>query len=337
MRAIDWDNLGFDIKPADRMFVARWRQGSWDRGGITDYGPLSLHPAAAVLNYGQGVFEGMKAYRTRDDRIALFRPRRNAERLNQGCRRLCMPEVDPDFFMDALLSTLRENRDCVPPYGKGDLYIRPVLFGSGQVLGVAPAPEYTFAIFMSPVGPYFKGGFRGIRLQVRRDYHRAPRHGTGDVKAIGNYATSLLPRLEVKDQGFQEVIYLDAATSTYVEEVGAANFFLVKQGVVATPRLGGSILPGITRDATMRIARDRFGLVVQERDVRCDELFTADELFCTGTATVITPIVTVCMDGEERTIGSGKPGKTTTRLFEELRGIQLGERPDPDDWVVHLE
>jgi branched-chain amino acid aminotransferase len=336
MRSIDWDNLGFDINPAGRMFAAHWKEGSWDRGEITDYGPLRLFPAAAVLNYGQGIFEGMKACRTRDDRIALFRPLDNARRLNQGCRRLCMPEIAPDFFMDALLSTLRENRDYVPPYGKGDLYIRPLLFGSGQVLGVSPAPEYTFVIFMSPVGPYFKGGLSGIRLQVCRDYHRAPRRGTGDVKAIGNYATTLFPRLEVKDRGFQEVIYLDARTSTYVEEVGAANFFLLKEGVLSTPRLGGSILAGITRDAAMRIARERLGLVLQERDIRYDELPAADELFCTGTAAVVTPIVAVCME-EEHTIGGGRPGRVTTGLFEELRGIQLGERPDPDGWVVYLE
>jgi branched-chain amino acid aminotransferase len=337
MGRIEWDNLGFDIQPADRMLVAQWKDGRWDGGKILDYGPLPVYPSAAVLNYGQGVFEGLKAYHTRDGRITLFRPRENARRMNDGCRRLCMPEIDEDFFVDRLIDLLRENREFVPPYGKGSLYVRPLLFGSGQVLGVQPAPTYTFAIFMSPVGPYFKGGFAGIRLQIRCDYQRAPLHGTGSVKAIGNYATSLLPRIVVKERGFQEVIYLDSRCATYVEEVGAANFFLIRDGVLSTPRLGGSILPGITRMSVMELARRTFSLTVQERDVRYDELFSADELFCTGTAAVITPITLVSYEGEDHTIGDGSPGRLSTRLFEELEGIQLGDRPDAYDWIVYVD
>ncbi|MGQ9617294.1 MAG: branched-chain amino acid aminotransferase [Spirochaetota bacterium] len=337
MNKINWDNLGFEINPADKMFVARYRDGSWDKGEIVEYGTIPIYPSAVVLNYGQGIFEGMKAYRTKDNRIVLFRPYENAKRLNRGCRRLCMPELDEDFFVNAIKVLVKENHDFVPPYKKGELYIRPILFGSGQMLGVAPALEYTFIIFMSPVGPYFKSGFKGIRLEIRKDYHRAPLHGTGDVKAIGNYATSLLPRRIVKEGGFDEVIYLDAKTSTYVEEVGAANFFLYRNGILSTPRLSGSILPGITRDEVLMIASHVFNLVTQERDIRYEELFTADELFCTGTATIITPILSVSFQGTSYVIGNGEPGDVTRKLYDELRGIQLGEKPDRFNWLTIVE
>jgi len=337
MIKIDWDNLGFDINPADKMFIARWNNGAWDDGEITDYQPVPIYPSAVVLNYGQGIFEGMKAYRTKDNRIVLFRPIENARRLNSGCKRLLMPELDENFFIHAIETLIVENREYVPPYGKGALYIRPILFGSGQMLGVSPATEYTFIIFMSPVGPYFKGGFTGIQLEIRTDYHRAPLFGTGNVKAIGNYATSLFPKSVVKEKGYTEVIYLDARTSTYIEEVGAANFFMFRDNVLSTPRLSGSILPGITRDSVLTLAKRRFNIITQERDVRYDELYDADELFCTGTAAVVTPISSVFFEGEEHIIDNVNPGTVSRKLYDELRGIQLGERPDDFDWFYPVE
>jgi len=337
MRKIDWDSLGFDINPADRMFVAEYKDGKWDSGEIHDYGHLEIYPSAVVLNYGQGIFEGMKAYRTQDERIAMFRPYDNARRLNEGCRRLCMPVLDEEYFVKSIERLLLENIDYIPPFGKGDLYIRPILFGSGQMLGVNPAREYMFVVFMSPVGPYFKSGFSGIRLQILDEFSRAPQHGTGGVKAIGNYATSLCPRNLVKESGYDEVIYLDAKTATYVEEVGSANFFLLKDGVLSTPRLGGSILPGVTRDSVLVVGRERFGFVTQERDIRYDELFCADELFCTGTAAVITPILSVAYGVENHVIGAGKPGEKTKELYEELKGIQIGTRPDPFGWFYEVK
>jgi branched-chain amino acid aminotransferase len=337
MKPIDWDNLGFDIKPAEKMFVANHRNGAWEEGRIVDYGPISLYPSAVVLNYGQGLFEGMKAYRTTDGKIAMFVPEANARRLNAGCRRLCMPELDESYFVEAVKALVRENREYVPPFGKGDLYIRPILFGAGEMLGVSPATEYMFVIFMSPVGPYFKGGFGGIHLQIRVDYHRAPLFGTGGVKAVGNYAASLKPKALARDDGFDEVLYLDARCSAYVEEVGSANFFLLRDGVISTPRLSGSILPGTTRNEVLIIAEQRFGLIPQERDIRYDELFTADELFCTGTAAVITPILSVTYDGRRYTVGDGSPGTLTKKLYDELKGIQLGERPDTFNWLTFVE
>ncbi len=337
MRKIDWDNLGFDVNPANKMFVAYYKNGKWDDGRIIDYGTIPVSPAAVVLNYGQGLFEGMKAYRTRDDRIAMFRPYENAKRLNAGCRRLYMPALDERFFVESIKALLLENEDYIPPYGKGDLYIRPVLFGSGEMLGVSPANEYTFIIFMSPVGPYFKSGFSGIKIEILDSYHRAAPYGTGGVKAIGNYATSLYPRSLVKNNGYDEVIYLDAKTSTYIEEVGAANFFMLKDGVLSTPRLGGSILPGVTRDSVLTIAKQKFDLITQERDIRYDELYGAEELFCTGTAAVITPILLIAYRDIEHTIGNGKPGKMSKKLYDELKGIQIGERDDDFGWLYKVK
>ena len=337
MKPIDWDNLGFEINPADKMFMSVYKNGNWDVGKIIDYAPIELYPSAVILNYGQGLFEGMKAYRTKDDRIAMFRPDDNAKRLNEGCRRLCMPHLDEHFFLDSIRKLVIENENYIPPYGKGDLYVRPILFGAGQMLGVNPANEYVFIIYMSPVGPYFKSGFSGIHLEILDGYQRAPQFGTGGIKAVGNYATSLYPRDVVKMNGFDEVLYLDAKTSTYVEEVGSANFFLLKNSVVLTPRLGGSILPGITRDSVITVAEKRFNIVVQERDIRYDELFGADELFCTGTAAVVTPILSVSYNGQKHVIGNGKPGDFSKRLYEEIKGIQLGTRPDEFGWFYKVK
>ena len=332
MKTIDWEKLGFDINPARKMFVAEHKNGRWNEGNIIDYSKIGIYPSAVILNYGQGLFEGMKAYRTKSGKIVMFRPYDNAKRLNEGCARLCMPALDEDFFVQSISNLVIENEDYIPPFEKGDLYIRPILFGSGEMLGVKPATEYTFVVFMSPVGPYFKSGFSGIHLQILDDYHRAPQFGTGGIKAVGNYATSLCPQNIVKRNGYDEVLYLDAKSSTYVEEVGSANFFILKKGVLSTPRLGGSILPGITRDAALTVADEKFGLICQERDIRCDEIEEAEELFCTGTAAVITPILSVSHREKRWMIGSGKPGEFSKNLYNELKGIQLGTRPDPHGW-----
>jgi branched-chain amino acid aminotransferase len=337
MKKIDWNTLTFEITPAEKMFISIYKNGRWDKGSVIDYGPVPVYPSAVILNYGQGIFEGMKAYRRKDGSIAMFRPFDNAKRLNNGCTRLHMPPLDEHFFVESIKNLVLENREYIPPYGKGDLYIRPVLFGSGQMLGVQPANEYTFIIFMSPVGPYFKSGFSGIKAEIRDDFHRAPQYGTGDVKAVGNYATSLYPKSLSKSRGYDEVLYLDAKSSIYVEEAGAANFFIFKEGVLATPRLGGSILPGVTRDSLLTIASKVLGLITQERDIRYDEIITAEELFCTGTATVLTPILTVGYKDMRYKIGDGKPGKITKKLYDELKGIQTGTREDRFGWVYKVE
>ena len=224
---IDWDSLTFSFTETDRMFVATgsWEDG-WSEGRMVDFQPLNLSPAACVLNYGQGLFEGMKARRTPDGKITLFRPEMNARRAAEGARRLVMPEVSESMFIKAVKKVAEENKRWVPPHGKGELYLRPILFGSSARLGVSPAEEYMFVVFAVPVGPYFKGGMTPISLRVSQNHHRAAPGGSGGVKAIGNYAPGMMPSKRAKSEGYSEIIYLDAVEHNYVEEVGAANFFL---------------------------------------------------------------------------------------------------------------
>ena len=284
---IDWKNLTFSHTATRSMFLARCEMGGeWEVEGLVPFGDLPMSPAAGVLNYGQGLFEGMKAYRAADGRVLLFRPTENAFRAAAGCRRLCMPEVSEELFMEAIRSVVKDNSDYIPSIEHGALYIRPVVWGTGPILGVAPAPSYTFCVFVSPVGPYFKTGFRPIRLLVTTDYHRAALKGIGGIKAIGNYSAGMLPAKGAKAQGYAEVIYLDSVRERYVEEVGAANFFCLTDRTLVTPALTGSILPGVTRKSVLHLARRRFDLHPVEKRVDIDEVMTSDETFGTGTAAV---------------------------------------------------
>ncbi len=331
---INWDELTFSVTPTRSMYITTCPQdGQWTEGGLVPFGNISLSPAAGALNYGQGLFEGMKAHRTVKENIVVFRPRENAKRVNSGCRRLCMPEVPEDLFLAAIRMVVRDNTDYVPPCGKGALYLRPLVFGSGPVLGVKAAPEYTFLIYVSPVGPYFKAGFSGIHLKVTDRYHRAAQYGTGGVKAIGNYAGGMLPAREVKAEGFAEVVYLDARQEQYLEEVGAANFFLLKGNELATPELDGSILPGITRKSILELAVKEFGLDAVERRVHVEEIYEADEAFCAGTAAVITPILSMTYHDRRREFCGGEVGPKTRGLYDALTGIIGQTRDDPYGWL----
>ena len=230
---IDWDSLTFSFTATDVMYRQVIPAGSeWGAGDLLPFGDISISPAAGVLNYGQGIFEGMKAQRADDGSIVLFRPERNAARFSDGAKRLGMPPVPENIFIDAVESVVRENERWIPPTGRGALYVRPVLWGSGAILGVAPAPEFTFMVFVSPVGPYFKGGMNPISLKVSDEFHRAAPGGSGGVKAIGNYAPGMMPSKMAKKEGYAEIIYLDAVEHRFVEEVGAANFFCVKDNVM---------------------------------------------------------------------------------------------------------
>ncbi|MFQ6676022.1 MAG: branched-chain amino acid aminotransferase, partial [Fidelibacterota bacterium] len=271
LQEINWDELTFSLTPTRSMYLARCEEGEpWEPGELVPFGNLSLSPAAGVLNYGQGVFEGTKAFRTVKDRTVLFRPGKNARRFKDSAERLCIPPVPEEMFLEAIVSTVRDNMDFVPPVDKGSLYVRPCIWGTGPVLGVKPASSYTFVVYVSPVGPYFKGGMTCLRLKVTRFFHRAAPKGTGNAKAIGNYAASLYPLKLAKEKGFDEVIYLNAANENWVEEVGSANIFILKDDVLKTPRLAGSILPGVTRDSIIQIARDMLNLEVHELDVSVD-------------------------------------------------------------------
>ena len=338
MQKIDWDNLGFDVMETRSMYKANCRIGEeWKLGGLIPYGTIELSPAAGVLNYGQGCFEGTKAYRTIKNQVVLFRPEMNAKRMAMSTRRLCIPEMNKEFFLQAVEETLIDNIDYVPPYGKGSLYIRPIVWGTSPALGVKPVEEYTFMVFVSPVGPYFKGGVKPLRLIVSNDYHRAAPKGIGNAKAIGNYSASLYPLTEAKNRDFDEVIFLNAKDEKFVEEVGSANLFVLTGNTIKTPKLDGSILPGITRDSVITLAKDTIGLEVLETNVNLTELYDADEVFCTGTAVVVTPVGSITgLDGKHK-IADGKMGQLTSKLRQLLTGIQRGDVSDEFGWLYPIK
>ena len=330
---IDWDKLTFSLTPTDTMYVATTTaEDPWMPGDLRPYGNISISPAAGVLNYGQGLFEGMKAYRTAKDRVVFFRPDENARRMQRGADRLKMPPVPESILIDAVEQVVQANIDYLPPMGRGAMYVRPLLMGSGPVLGVAPAPSYSFMIYVTPVGPYFKGGMKAIDLLISNEFHRAAPGGSGGVKAIGNYAPGMMPSRIAKSKGYAEVIYLDARTSTYIEEVGAANFFCVKDNVLYTPELTGTILPGITRASIIALAR-HLGYDVHEEKVSAEFAMSADEAFCCGTAAVISPIGSITHDDKKVTYGDGTPGIMTTTLYDMLTGIQNEKQEDIFGWL----
>ena len=338
MVKIDWDNLGFNVVETRSMYKAMCRiREEWKIGGLIPYGTIELSPAAGVLNYGQGCFEGTKAYRTAKDRVILFRPEMNAKRMIMSTRRLCIPEMNQEFFLQAVEETIKDNIDYVPPYGKGSLYIRPIVWGTSPALGVKPVEEYTFMVFVSPVGPYFKGGIQPLNLKVSNEYHRAAPKGIGDAKAIGNYSASLYPITEAKNKGFDEVIYLDAKNEKFVEEVGSANLFALKGNTLKTPSLTGSILPGVTRDSIIALAKEKLGLEMLETNVTLSELYDADEVFCTGTAVIVTPVGSITgLDGKHK-IADGKMGQLTSKLRQLLTGIQRGDVSDEFGWLYPIK
>jgi branched-chain amino acid aminotransferase len=331
---IDFDKLSFSITPGEVMFISKCKpDGKWNPGEYLPYGDISISPAAGVLNYGQGLFEGLKAMRTKAGKVVLFRPAENSKRMAEGAHRVCMPAFPKDKFVEVICEIVRRNVDFVPPYGKGSLYIRPCLWGTGPVLGVSPAPEFTFMVYVSPVGQYFKTGFKPIKLEITRDFHRAAPKGTGGVKSIGNYAGAMLPAKITKAKGFNECIYLDARENKYIEEVGAANFFCVKGHTLVTPKLG-SILPGITRKSVMQIAQEVMGMQVVEKNVSVEETLSADEAFCSGTAAVISPIGSITYEGKETVYKHFEVGPVTQELYNHLTRIQLCEEEDRFGWIV---
>lgn len=333
-KTIDWDSLGFAALETKSMFKATCKTGeTWSEGKLVPYGTIALSPASSVLNYGQGVFEGTKAFRTVKNRVVLFRPEMNAQRMAMSTKRLCIPEMNAKFFIQAVETTVQDNYEYVPPFGKGSLYIRPIVWGTSPALGVRPAEEYTFMIFVSPVGPYFKGGVKHLHLKISDEYHRAAPKGIGNAKAIGNYSASLFPLTEAKQEGFDEVIYLSANDERYIEEMGSANLFVIKDNIMSTPKLGGSILPGVTRNSVITLAREKLGFDVQETDVSLTDILHADEVFCSGTAVVVTPIGKITNKGQEHVINNSIIGHITGELTKLLLGIQREECVDTFGWL----
>ena len=338
MEKIDWDVLGFNVVETKSMFKATCKQGeTWQAGGLVPYGKIELSPAAGVLNYGQGCFEGTKAFRTANNRVVLFRIDLNAKRMAVSTKRLCIPEMNKTFFINAVKETVLDNIDYVPPYNKGTLYVRPIVWGTSPAIGVKPVEEYTFMVFVSPVGPYFKGGIRPLHLKINKDYHRAAPKGIGHVKAIGNYSASLYPLSEAKSEGYDEVLYLDAKDDTFLEEVGSANLFLIKDKKLMTPQLGGSILAGVTRDSVLKIAKDKLGLDIIETDITLNELYNSDEVFCTGTAVSVSPVGSITDDDGVHSLSDGNIGPYTMKLKELLVGIQREDIDDDFGWLFPIE
>ena len=336
---IDWANLGFGYVQTDKRFVANYKDGAWDEGTLTEDPNVVLNECAGVLQYAQTVFEGMKAYRTEDGRVVCFRPDLNASRMADSARRLEMPPFPEDRFVQAIVDTVKANIDYVPPYGSGaTLYIRPYMFGSNPVIGVKPADEYQFRILTTPVGPYFKGGAKPITIKVS-DFDRAAPHGTGHIKAGLNYAMSLHAIVTAHKEGFDENMYLDAATRTKVEETGGANFiFVTKDGKVVTPK-SNSILSSITRRSLMVVAKDILGLEAEEREVYFDEVKDFAECGLCGTAAVISPVGKINDHGKEICFPSGmeKMGPVIQKLYDTLTGIQMGRIEGPEGWLKVIE
>ena len=335
---IDWSNLGFGYQVTDKRFVSNYKNGAWDDGVLTEDATITMTECAGVLQYAQTCFEGLKAYTTEDGRTVCFRPDLNASRMKDSCIRLRMPVFPEERFVEAVKQVVRANEAYVPPYGSGaTLYIRPYMFGSSAVIGVKPAEEYQFRMFTTPVGPYFKGGAKPITIRVC-DYDRAAPNGTGHIKAGLNYAMSLYQIVEAHDLGYDENMYLDAATRTYVEETGGANFiFITKDGKLVTPK-SDSILPSITRRSLMEVAEKYLGMQVEHREVRLDELQDFAECGLCGTAAVISPVGKVVDHGKEICFPSGmeEMGPVTKKLYDTLTGIQMGRIEAPEGWIVEI-
>ncbi len=331
---INWDELTFNVIKTRSMFYATCPiDGNWSKGRLVPYGPISLSPAAGVLNYGQGVFEGTKAYHTTKNNIVLFRLDQNAKRMAWSTKRLCIPQINLEFFRDAVIATVKDNLDFVPPCTKGSLYIRPIIWGTAPALGVKPADEYTFIVFVTPVGPYFKGDVKLLNLKIECDYHRAALKGIGNAKAIGNYSASLYPMSLAKKEGFDEVIYLDSVNGKKIEELGSANIFIYSKGKLKTPKLSGSILNGVTRDSICHISSKILDIDVEETDIYIEDILAADEVFCTGTAVVVTPVGKITYKDTVHIINNGEIGPVTKKYKETLLALQYQEIDDPFGWL----
>lgn len=332
---LDWGKLGFSYMKTDYRYISYWKDGNWDQGAMVTENTLTISEGSTALHYGQQCFEGLKAYTTKDGSIQLFRPDQNSARMNRSCRRVLMPEVPVEKFIDACVQVVKANEHYVPPYGSGaTLYLRPYVIGVGDNIGVKEAPEYIFGVFCIPVGPYFKGGMAPVNFMIS-DYDRAAPHGTGDAKVGGNYAGSLMPHKLAVSKGFADCIYLDPETHTKIEEVGAANFFgITKDNKFVTPK-SPSILPSITKYSLIHVAKEYMGMEVEECDVPIDSLDQFKEAGACGTAAVITPIGGIEYQGKLHVFHSEtEVGPVTKKLYETLVGIQNGDVEAPEGWMV---
>ncbi|MCL2630331.1 MAG: branched-chain amino acid aminotransferase [Firmicutes bacterium] len=336
----DFGALGFCKYFSDHMLVMDYKNGAWQEPEIMPYGAFELNPATSSLHYGQGIFEGLKAYKN-NGKVTLFRPRDNFVRMNKSANRLCIPEIDVDLVLNSLIELIKLEEDWIPEGGGRSLYIRPFIFATDNVLGVASASNYRFAIILSPVGSYYAGGLKPTRILVEEHFVRASIGGTGEAKCIGNYAASLFAGNLAKAKGYDQVMWLDSSEHLFVEEVGSMNMFFVEKGKVKTPSLVGSILPGITRDSAIKLLTAK-GIKVEETRISIKKVAKGinsgalTEAFGTGTAAVISPVGTLGYQGKDLVIGNNEMGEISSWLYDELTGIQCGIKEDKFGWVMHL-
>ena len=332
---IDWSSLGFGYVKTDWRYVSNFKDGKWDEGGLTDQDMITMSECACVLQYAQTCFEGLKAYTTQDGKIVCFRPDLNAARMADSCRRMKMPVFPEEKFVEAVVETVRANKEWVPPFGSGaSLYLRPYMFGMNPVIGVKPADEFQFRIFATPVGPYFKGGVKPLTVRIS-DLDRAAPKGTGHIKAGLNYAMSLYNIVDAHEQGYDENVYVDSATRTHIEETGGANIiFITKDGKLVTPK-SDTILPSITRRSLLQVAKDYLGMEVEEREVALSEIGDFVECGLCGTAAVISPVGTIVDHGKE--IHYAGMGPVIQKLYDTLTGIQMGRMEGPEGWIKVID
>lgn len=337
-KEIQWSKLGFSYIRADYHYISYYKDGKWDEGQLTKENTVTISNGSTALHYGQQTFEGLKAYRTKSGDIRLFRPEENAKRMMKSCRRLLMAEFPVERFVKACAEVVKANERFVPPYGSGaSLYLRPFLIGIGDNVGVRPAEEYLFSIFVTPVGPYFKAGLAPVNF-ITSDYDRAAPFGTGAAKVGGNYAGSLYPHELAVKQGFADCIYLDPATHTKIEEVGAANFFGITHNNEFITPLSPSILPSITKYSLLHVAKEYLGMPVAERDCFIDQIDEFKEAGACGTAAVITPIGGISHKGKLHVFHSEtEVGPITRKLYDTLCAIQVGDIDAPDGWIVKVK
>ena len=339
MEQIDWANLSFGYMPTDYNVRYNYRNGEWGELEVSSSEYVNLHMAATCLHYGQEAFEGMKAFRGKDGKIRIFRMDENAKRLQSSCDGILMAKLPLDKYREAILKVVKLNERFIPPYGSGaSLYIRPVLFGTTAQVGVHAATEYTFIVFVTPVGPYFKGGFSCNPYVIIREFDRAAPLGTGTFKIGGNYAASLRANKKAHDLGYSSEFYLDAKEKKYIDECGAANFFGIRDNTYITPE-SSSVLPSITNKSLIKLA-ESFGMKVERRPVAEEELLTFEEAGACGTAAVISPIERIDDLQENKTYiisKDGKPGQWSEKLYHKLRAIQYGDEPDTHGWITYVD
>lgn len=339
MNAIDWSNISFGYMKTDYNVRCYYRDGKWSEPEVSTSEHLNLHMAATCLHYGQEVFEGLKAFRGKDGKVRVFRMRENALRLQSSCAGIMMAQLPVELFEEMVLLAIKKNERFVPPYESGaSLYIRPLMIGTSAQVGVKPATEYTFLIFVTPVGPYFKEGFKPTPMVIIREYDRAAPLGTGTYKVGGNYAASLKPGQLAHEKGYSAVLYLDAREKKYIDECGPANFFGIKENTYITPK-SESILPSITNKSLIQLAEE-IGLKVERRLIPVEELATFEEAGACGTAAVISPISRIDDLSENRTYEfskDGQAGPISLKLYNKLRAIQYGDEPDKYGWVTLVD